>query len=212
MGGADNIVYTIGHSVHPVEDFLALLRRHGIGVLADVRSSPYSRFNPQYNREPLAAALAEQGVEYVFLGAELGARAKDRACYRDGAVQYDLLAATPLFQSGLDRVQALAARRVALMCAEKDPLDCHRSILVARRLAARGVDVAHIHADGALEPHDAALSRLLAQLKIPEHDLFRTREEAVEEGYRTRGAAIAYQESGAAAGEAQATAQSGAAG
>ncbi len=188
-------VYTIGHSTHSAEAFVALLTRHGVDAVADVRSSPYSRYNPQYNRENLKATLSDTGIEYIFLGEELGARAKDRACYVNGKVDYERLAATPLFQRGLTRIVSDAPqRRIALMCAEKDPLACHRTILVARHVVTRGVAVRHILEDGAIEEHDAAMSRLLAQLGWPEQDLFRTREQVIEDAYRHAGNRIAYEE------------------
>jgi len=188
-----NAVFTIGHSTHAVEEFVRLLARHGVTRIADVRSSPYSRQNPQFNRETIALALGRAGITYVFLGAELGARSKDRACYVNGKVRYDLLAGTALFQRGLERItQDSREHVVAIMCAEKDPLECHRTILISRRLAERGVEVRHILADGGLETHDAAVARLLAELDLPDHDLFRSREEIVEEAYRKRGEAIAY--------------------
>src|SRR5205809_34415 len=96
-----DIVYTIGHSNHPMEKLLELLIAHGVTVVADVRSSPYSRYNPQFNRESLQADLKRAGLSYVFLGGQLGARSEDEACYVDGKVQFDLLARTPLFQQGL---------------------------------------------------------------------------------------------------------------
>src|SRR5262245_5564248 len=112
-------LYTIGHSTHLSAKLIALLLGHRITALADVRSRPYSRINPQYNREPFSALLKRAGVAYVFLGRELGARPEDRACYVDGKVQYDLLAQTDLFQVGLERViQGMNTHRVALMCAE----------------------------------------------------------------------------------------------
>jgi uncharacterized protein (DUF488 family) len=162
--------------------------------VADVRSSPYSRINPQFNREPLRAALREAGISYVFMGEELGARSKDPSCYRDGKVDYALLARTELFQAGLDRVRKGAmTHRVALMCAEKDPLDCHRTILVSRKLAEQGVSVSHILADGSIESHDEAMSRLMQMVRVGENDLFRSREDSLREAYRKRGEEIAYQ-------------------
>ncbi len=135
-------IFTVGHSTHSAELFLALLRQHQVVAVADVRSSPFSQFNPQFNREPLEQCLKANGIRYVFLGKELGARSEDRSCYLDGRVQYGRLAQTPLFQSGLDRVlQGAAKYRVALMCAEKEPLECHRTLLVAKALAERGQPV-----------------------------------------------------------------------
>jgi uncharacterized protein (DUF488 family) len=188
-------VFTIGHSTHPQERFIALLRQHGITALCDVRSKPYSRMNPQFNREELETALLEQGIQYRFLGKELGARSDDPHCYEGGKVQYDRLAQTDLFKHGLKRVfrGMKDGFRIALMCAEKEPLECHRTILVARHLAARGVDVAHILADGRLESHDAALNRLARMVNLPEQDMFHSREELLADAYRRQGERIAYE-------------------
>ncbi|WP_428940956.1 DUF488 family protein [Fontivita pretiosa] len=188
-------IYTIGHSVHPIEEFIGLLTRHQVTAIADVRSTPYSRFNPQFNRDALATALGHAGIEYVFVGDELGARSKDRACYVDGQVRYDLLATTLPFQRGLDRIEQGAEKhRIALMCAEKDPLACHRGILISRHLVARGLVVHHILEDGSLQSHDEAVNRLLTELGLPDHDLFRSRDELVDEAYRLRAMEIAYTE------------------
>src|ERR1700744_5902469 len=98
-------IYTIGHSNHPIERFLALLQQHAITAIADVRSLPYSRRNPQFNSKALTVSLDALGISYVSLGKELGARSEDPACYdEDGRVQYRLLAQTPLFNQGIDRV------------------------------------------------------------------------------------------------------------
>ena len=131
--------------------------------MTDIRSRPYSRFNPQFNRESLARSLAQCGIVYVFLGAELGGRSDDPSCYENGRIRYDRVAATPSFRRGLDRVvRDAGGRTVALMCAEKEPLNCHRTLLVAQALATREVTVSHILADGGVETHAAAMKRLLA--------------------------------------------------
>ena len=175
-------VLTIGHSTHSPEAFVALLRKHGVAAVADVRSAPYSRFNPQFNREGLEQDLIARGMTYVFLGRELGARSDDRSCYENGRVQYARLARTDLFRRGIDRVVAGAnEHRVALMCAEKEPLECHRTLLVARALAERGVLVGHILADGRLEAHEATIERLFGLLGLPDRDLFRSKEELIAE-------------------------------
>ncbi len=192
-----DVLYTIGHSTHAAEKVVELLRRHGVTAVADVRSQPYSRMNPQFNREAFCSQLKDAGIAYVFLGRELGARSEDRGCYVEGKVQYDRLAQTALFRTGLDRVtQGMKSHRVALMCAEKDPLTCHRTILVCRHLVARGLEVAHILEDGRLERHEDAVSRLLRELGFSEQDLFRTREQLVDEAYERRAQQIAYTESG----------------
>ena len=190
-----DIVFTIGHSTHAQEHFIALLRQHGITALCDVRSKPYSRINPQFNREELDEALRAHGIEYRFLGKELGARTDDMTCYQDGKVQYERLAKTELFRYGLKRVLRGLKEdfRIALMCAEKEPLECHRTILVARHLAALGLGVEHIHADGRLESHGDALSRLAQMLNLPEHDMFHSREELLSDAYRRQAERIAYE-------------------
>lgn len=193
MSISANNVYTIGHSTHSTEAFLALLRQHGVEALADVRSSPFSRFNPQFNREALEQFLKANGILYVFLGKELGARSEDRSCYLDGRVQYGRLARTPLFQSGLDRVlQGAAKYRLALMCAEKEPLECHRTLLVAKALVERGQAVQHIHADGHLETHETAMERLLDVTGLPKEDLFCSRGELLAEALARQEQQVAY--------------------
>ena len=175
VSGEDGAVLTIGHSNHPLTTFLELLVRHRVTALADVRSAPWSRFNSQFNREPLAAALKGHGIRYVYLGRELGGRSDDPACYEGGRIRYDRLARTDRFGEGLERViRGAAEHRIALMCAEKEPLHCHRTLLVARALDARGVEVTHILPDGGLEPQAGAMERLLSEFDpAPEGDLFR---------------------------------------
>lgn len=189
------VVFTIGHSTHPQERFIELLRQHGITALCDVRSRPYSRINPQFNREKLEEALLANGIAYRFLGKELGARSEDPSCYEHGKVQYDRLAETELFKYGLKRVLrgVKDGFRVALMCAENEPLECHRTILVARHLMALGVPIAHIHADGHLETHEAALDRLARMLNVPEQDMFHPREDLLADAYRRQEERIAYE-------------------
>jgi uncharacterized protein (DUF488 family) len=166
-------VFTIGHSNHSSERFLALLRGAGITAVADVRSIPRSRRWPQFSRARLEPWLAEAGIAYVFLGAELGGRPDDPALLREARPDYDLMAATPSFRAGLGRVLDGAARyRIALMCAEREPLDCHRFLLVSRHLHERGVGLRHILADGSIEPHEITEVRLLRQTGVGGDSLF----------------------------------------
>ena len=196
------MIYTIGHSNHSVERFVGLLRQHHITAVADVRSQPYSRFNPQFNRETLKRSLAEGGIRYAFLGEELGARSKDRSCYEGSRVSYARLAATDLFREGLQRLKTgMGEHTIAIMCAEKDPLECHRTILVSRQLTVQGIEVAHILESGSLEPHAHALVRLRRQLRIPEHDMFRSDEQLSGEAYELQGQRIAYVEADVSAAE-----------
>jgi uncharacterized protein (DUF488 family) len=151
--------------------------------------------NPQFNREPLREALRAAGIRYVFLGKELGARSTDKSCYRDGRVQYDRLARTDAFKQGLERVKEGArSYRVALMCAERDPLHCHRTILVARHLVGAGLHVRHILANGEVEEHDEALRRLLKNLNLQQGDIFRSDTAIIAEAYRMQSEEIAYPE------------------
>jgi uncharacterized protein (DUF488 family) len=193
MSAQHNPVYTIGHSTHTIEAFLDLLRKHNVMAVADVRSAPFSRFNPQFNKDTLQGALAAQGIKYVFLGRELGARSDDPTCYENGRVQYARLARAASFQAGLERVmQGASEYRIALMCAEKEPLECHRTLLVARALAEQGVEIAHILADGSLEPHESAMTRLLGVVGLPVQDLFSSREQLIEEAMARQEQRIAY--------------------
>lgn len=198
------LVFTVGHSTHSADKFTELLLRNNVTAIADVRSQPYSRLNPQFNRETLRGRLKEAGISYVFLGRELGARTDDRSCYVDGKVQYDRLACTVPFQEGLRRIENGAPRyRIALMCAEKDPLTCHRTILVVRHLVDRGLRAAHILEDGRLEQHEDALARLLREVGVRESDLFKERQQLIDEAYAKRGDEIAYVERTGSAGDAR---------
>jgi len=193
------VVFTVGHSNHTLERFIGLLKDAGITAIADVRSVPYSRYTHQFDRETLADDLRTVGIAYSFLGDELGARPNDKNCYRDGKADYGLIAATPLFQSGLDRViEGSRKYRIALMCAEKDPLDCHRTILVGRNLKMRGVTINHIHADGHIENFDEAEHRLIKITKQEMDDMFSpsgTPSNPLERAYEIKGKEISYAES-----------------
>lgn len=191
----NQMLFTIGHSNHPIEVFVELLHRHGVTAVGDVRSHPYSRYVPQYSCEPLKVALTRAGIAYISLGKELGARSENPACYKLGKVQYDCLAMQPQFAEGIRRViEEMQRHSIALMCAEKDPLECHRTLLVARKLHEAGLEIAHIHADGSLEDHRSLESRLLGVCKLPEGDMFTHRDEFVSEAYAIQGERVAYQD------------------
>ena len=158
-----NKVFTLGHSTHPVLRVIELLQQHGVTAVCDVRSQPYSRRNPQFNREAFGQTLSEVGIAYVFLGKELGGRPEDPACYVDGRVDYERVARTALFAEGMRRLAEEAGKhRVALVCAEKDPADCHRALLVGREARERGWVVNHILADGGLAAQNDVVGGLLS--------------------------------------------------
>lgn len=194
----DGGIFSIGHSTQPLDRFVGLLKKRRIDVVADVRSSPFSRFNPQFNRESLSDALRGAGIKYAFFGRELGARADDPYCYVNGKVQYSRLASRKEFKEAIARLlKGATDHRIALMCAEKEPLDCHRTILVSQELLKAGYEVQHIHNDGSIETHTAALERLLDVTGIPRTDLFKSKEELLCEALEKQESRIAYQESGA---------------
>ena len=186
-------LFTIGHSTHPIEEFIALVERAGATAIADVRSTPYSRFNPQFNSDSLQTALKNHGIAYVFLGRELGARSDDPTCYENGRVKYTRLARTTLFSSGIQRlIKGAESHVVAVMCAEKEPLDCHRTLLVSRALEAEGASVTHLLGDGRREEHTATMIRLIKMMGLAERDLFRSREEQIEVACSMQEERIAY--------------------
>jgi len=193
MSDQQRVIFTIGHSNHSLEAFVELLQQHGVTAIADVRSSPFSRFNPQFNKDALARNLKSLGIDYVFLGRELGARSDDPSCYEGGRVSYARLARTELFRAGLERVvRGSREHRIALMCAEKEPLECHRTLLVARVLADGGTLVEHILADGTVEQHEETLRRLVDLMGLFLEDLFRSEEEIVADALALQEARIAH--------------------
>lgn len=205
-----NHIFTIGHSNHSLDAFLALLQQHGITALADVRSHPYSRHLSHFSKSPLAASLQQADIGYVFLGQELGARPSNPDCYFDGKALYDRIAATPDFSRGIQRLlKGVQNYRIALMCAEKDPITCHRAILVCQHLRSYDLDINHILKDGQLESHQQLETRLLAahslddaRLNQPQQlSLFeqpqkddRSRTERLKLAYHQQGDRIAYVE------------------
>jgi uncharacterized protein (DUF488 family) len=185
-------LFTVGHSTHSIAHFVGLLAGQQIEAVCDVRSAPFSRRNPQFNKEPLQAQLRSAGVSYVFLGRELGVRSANPAHYLEGKVQYRLLAQEPSFHEALQRIRTGAATlRVALMCAERDPLACHRTILVCRALRAPDLDIQHILTDGTLESRAAAELRLMAMLNIVP-DMFHDEADCIERAYDAQADRIAY--------------------
>lgn len=206
-------LFTVGHSNQTLPQLIALLQHHGVSAVGDVRSMPFSRRLPQFNRPELELELPKQGITYVFLGEELGARRDEPEAYDGQQAAYERVAQLPAFQRGLERVinGVNKGLRVALLCAERDPLTCHRAVLVSRHLSNRGLDVQHIHGDGRLESHadlelrmQQALQRLgvldvckgavqLDLLGNPISDRIQANPDGLlEQAYREQGKRIAY--------------------
>lgn len=147
-------IFTIGHSNQTIEDFLKLLHLHKIQILVDIRSEPYSKYVPHFNRKELEQAIKEAGMKYLFLGRELGGRPAGEEFYNsEGYVLYGRLADSPIFLEGISRLEEGLRKnlQIALMCSEEDPEECHRRLLVARVLIRRNIGVRHIRGNGSLE-------------------------------------------------------------
>jgi len=188
-------VFTIGHSTHSWDRFVALLRGAGITAIADVRSSPFSRHHPHFNIAELRAELPLDGITYVFLGKELGGRPREPRYFSEGVADYEKMARAPEFSKGLDRVIEGARKyRIALMCSEHNPLDCHRCLLVGRALAGRGVSVNHILEDGRTVSHPKIEEKLLELSGHLNDDFFASRSEQLATAYRDQALKVAFEE------------------
>jgi uncharacterized protein (DUF488 family) len=199
-------LFSIGHSNIPVERFVGLLRGAGVNAVADVRSTPVSRRFPWFSGKSLASRMQGDGIAYLPFGDTLGGRPHDPVLYRDGVADYEKMARQPEFCAGLERLLKLARqRRVCLMCAEREPLDCHRCLLVSRAVAEGGFAVGHILHDGTIEPHWATEERLIT-CSGPDADLFETGHgERLAAAYRRRCRAVAYRTTAGFKGASSAT-------
>jgi uncharacterized protein (DUF488 family) len=191
-------LFTIGYSGLEVARFLDILREHDITILCDVRSTPYSRFRPDFSRRDLKQHLNGSGIKYAFFGDALGARPKERSVYVRGEAVHDLIAKTDSFKAGLNRLQkGIAGHNLVLLCSEREPLECHRAILVCRHLPEVKNHIVHIHTDGHVETHEALESRLVASHNLtplpllPEAKLWET---ALREAYDKQSSMIAFTE------------------
>ncbi|HUZ33237.1 MAG TPA: DUF488 domain-containing protein [Xanthobacteraceae bacterium] len=192
-------LFSIGHSNIPADRFLATLQNAGVNAIADVRSTPFSRFFPWFSQQALAARLAAASMTYTFMGGTLGGRPRDERLYRDGIADYAAMATQAEFHDGLQSlIDAMAQSRICLLCAEREPLDCHRCLLVTRHLAESGLTVGHILHDGTIEPHAATERRLLA-LYDDDCDLFEAGQASrLAAAYRWRAKAAAFRQKSSA--------------
>lgn len=167
MSSSKSIIWTIGHSNHPLERFVELLRSERIQILVDVRSEPFSRYSPHFSEPTLRSALSGYGFKYLSMGKELGGRPEDRDFYdADGRALYYRVAASSLFRRGVERLLVgIEKYKVAIMCSEEDPAGCHRQLLVGRVLSYNfDVDVRHIRGNGAVEPAKPQVEQLTLAL------------------------------------------------
>lgn len=166
-------LYTIGHGNRKAEDFLAVLKDFGIEYLIDVRSQPYSKFNPQFNQNDLKFFLERNGIKYVFMGDSIGGRPKDTSCYdNEGKVDYEVVKTKEFFLSGIDRLKVAYNKsiNVVIMCSESKPCECHRSKLIGKVLVADNIVLKHIDENGKLKDQSTVINEVNKGLS--EYDLF----------------------------------------
>jgi uncharacterized protein (DUF488 family) len=146
-------IYTIGHSNHLMPDFIKILQNNSIDTLVDIRSSPYSKHVPHFNKKPLEQSMESAHIQYRFLGDKIGGKPRSKEYYIDGEVNYHLLAKTLKFKEGIRELVILSKdHKVVLMCSEEDPYHCHRHHLIAQNLLKKGIKVVHIRKNGSLKP------------------------------------------------------------
>jgi uncharacterized protein (DUF488 family) len=188
-------LFTVGQSNTAAERFIALLQNSGVSAVADVRSIPASRRFTWFSKSNLTISLGEQDIAYNTMGGALGGRPRNNRLYSGGVTDYEAMAIEPEAQTGLRQLMDMTAcSRVCVMCAEREPLDCHRCLLVARSLAERGLVIGHILHDGTVEAHTATEQRLLA-LDGGDRDLFAAGQgERLAAAYRHRARAVAFRQ------------------
>lgn len=163
-------IYTIGYGNRSIESFIQLLRQYEIEHLVDIRSQPYSRYKPEFSKEALEKRLKQSGIHYVFMGDTLGGRPNDSSCYNtDKQVDYKQVRSKPFFQEGIERIRTAWKKqlRVALMCSESKPQECHRSKLVGNTLYEQGINVEHIDEDGKIKEQAEVNQLLIGPIEPP---------------------------------------------
>lgn len=187
-----NIIYTVGHSNYESDELIKLLSSHAIEVIADVRQHPYSKYVSHFNKEKIEQTLSNANIKYVFMGDLLGARPQDINCYTDNRVDFKKLSKASFFQDGISRLLNGSQKfRIAIMCAEKDPITCHRTILVCRELLKHNIKILHILSDSTIEDNEITEKRLLKIHKLQNDELFRSYEERLVDAYDRQGKKMA---------------------
>lgn len=186
-------LFSIGHSTHSEEHFRSLLSTAGVNAIADVRSQPYSKYSPHFSKDTLQAWLKDANLAYSFLGRELGGRPDDRKLMQNGVADYEAMAKSRSFSEGLHRLIKGAERyRIAMMCSEQDPLDCHRCLLIARKLFQAGISTSHILGTGEIVTHKAIEEQLMEIERQANDDLFACRDERLSTAYRNRSRKVGF--------------------
>ena len=185
--------WSLGHSTQPYKRFSELLRSFGITAIADVRSSPYSGRFPHFNREDLKAALKSDNIAYAFMGKELGGRPTDPSLLTNGVADYERMAEAAPYIQGLNRIiKGSDEHRIALVCSEAHPLDCHRCLLVGRSLMECGHDIEHILTDGETHSQKSIESMLIDRTGLGHRDFFINNDDIVRIAYKERAMRVAY--------------------
>lgn len=201
QGSMGVAIFTIGHSTHSIEDFLGLLRQHRIDCVIDVRSTPYSRRVPHFNRERLQAILRADGILYAHMPEEFGARKNNPELLDpDKKVNFDRVRETKVFRAGIERIKRGAEQgyRIALMCSEADPFDCHRFSMITYQLVKEGLTVQHILRNGQVLDNSVLERRLLQHYcaQSEQQGLFDSGRLQVDDAYRLRGREVAFSANG----------------
>ena len=178
-------IFTIGSSIHAIDEFIALLNKYKINAVADVRSVPYSKYTPQYNREKLNNVLKENQINYLDFNKEFGARRKEPEAYTNGIVDFKKVVNLPEFLCGIERISEGISKgyNIALLCAEKNPINCHRFFLVSKALVEKlGIKIDHILYDGSVINHHDLEKKMLKDIII-KNDLFDDYKTSLETAY-----------------------------
>ena len=190
-----NRIFTIGYSTHTLDDFIRLLRKFDVSATLDVRSNPYSQFTPQFNKASIQHALNQVDISYEFAGELLGARSPDPSVYVSGSVDFGALSVSDPYRQGINRISEVSDdQNVAIICTEKDPIACHRGVLITRSLVEGGFDVEHILGSGELESHSDMEDRMVIESGLPYATLFDDHQEIVKQAYSIIGHNIAWKD------------------
>jgi uncharacterized protein (DUF488 family) len=189
----DKAIFTIGHSNLDISDFINLLLANKIELVVDVRSAPYSKLYPHFNRNPLEVSLTKNSIKYIFLGDSVGGRSNNIKDYSKGRVMYKKIAEKKEYISSINTIiQNSSKYKIVLMCSEKEPLECHRTLLISRSIEAHMVKILHIHRDGQIESQSEGIQRLLKIWKLDSPNLFGEDAERIDEAFTKQESKYAY--------------------